>query len=339
MIDLMELAEKGKMPDAAIRSGIRKLLKDRLKRESKAYREDQLEELFKFITMMEQSPIAVATDTANEQHYELPSELFQNFMGAHLKYSCGYWPEADTSLSASEDAMLELTCRRAGIEDGMDVLELGCGWGSLSLWMAAHYPNANIVAVSNSQTQKKYIDARGFRNLKVLTADMNDFQTERRFDRVVSVEMFEHMRNWPALLKRINQWLKPDGKLFIHIFVHRELAYLFNDSGEVNWMAEHFFKEGMMPSENLLLMTHQDMVVDRFWRVNGRHYAKTLRAWLDRIDRNSGRALDILKQHHDQAEARLQLGRWRIFFMACEELFGFNGGEEWYVVHYLLEKR
>ncbi len=339
MIDLMELAEKGKMPDAAIRAGIRKLLRDRVRLESKASGEDQMEELFKFIRMMEKSPVAVATDTANEQHYEVPSDLFQLFMGSHLKYSCGYWPVADTTLTESEDYMLELTCKRAGIEDGMDILDLGCGWGSLSLWMAGRYPHSNIVSVSNSRTQKKFIDARGFNNLEVITSDINDLQLARRFDRVVSVEMFEHMRNWPELLKRINTWLKLNGELFIHIFVHRELAYLFNEEGQVNWMAEHFFKEGMMPSENLLTLTNNDMVVDRMWRVNGRHYAKTLRAWLDRIDHNEENAIAVLERDLGPEGARLQFGRWRIFFMACEELFGFKGGEEWYVAHYLMRKR
>ena len=339
MIDFMELAEKGKMPDSAIRTGIRKLLKHRLKMEAKSSHEEQLEALYKFIAMMEASPVAVATDTANEQHYEVPSELFHTFMGSHLKYSCGYWPVADSTLNESEADMLELTCKRAELEDGMDILELGCGWGSLSLWMAEQYPRANIVAVSNSRSQKKFIDARGFDNLEVITADMNDFDIARRFDRVVSVEMFEHMRNWSELLRRINGWLKLDGKLFVHIFVHREMAYLFNDSGEVNWMAEHFFKEGMMPSEHLLPLINNDMVVDRFWRINGRHYAKTLRAWLDRIDQNKNTAIAILEKYYGLEEARIQFGRWRIFFMACEELFGFKGGEEWYVAHYRLEKR
>lgn len=339
MIDLMELAEKGKMPDAAIRAGIRKLLRDRRKMEAKATGEDQLEGIFQFRTMMDQSPVAVATDTANEQHYEVPSDLFQLFMGSHLKYSCGYWPVAETTLNESEAHMLELTCKRAGLEDGMDILELGCGWGSLSLWMAQHYPNSNIQAVSNSRKQKKFIDARGYQNLEVITADMNDFMISGKYDRVVSIEMFEHMRNWDELLRRINNWLKDDGKLFVHIFVNRELAYLFNDSGEVNWMAEHFFKEGLMPSENLLTLTNNHMVVDRMWRVNGRHYAKTLRAWLDRIDRNASDAIAVLERNLGAEGARVQFGRWRIFFMACEELFGFKGGEEWYVAHYLLGKR
>ncbi|MDF7797871.1 cyclopropane-fatty-acyl-phospholipid synthase [Pontiellaceae bacterium B1224] len=339
MIDFMNLAEKGKMPDTAIRAGIRKLLRDRLKQESKASHEDQLEELYAFSRMMAASPIAVATNTANEQHYEVPSELFQTFMGPHLKYSCGYWPVADTSLDGSEAFMLDLTCKRAELVDGMDILELGCGWGSLSLWMAEQFPNSKITAVSNSRTQKKFIDARGFQNLEVITADMNDFTITHRFDRVVSVEMFEHMRNWHELLRRVNAWLKPDGKLFAHIFVNRELAYLFNDSGEVNWMAEHFFKEGMMPSESLFSLTNTHMQVERHWRVNGRHYAKTLRAWLNRIDQNSKAAIAILEKQYGTEEARLQFGRWRIFFMACEELFGFNGGEEWYVAHYLMHKR
>ncbi len=338
-MDLMELAEKGKMPDTAIRAGIRKLLRDRRKLEKQGSREEAMEALYRFIEMMEQGPVAVATDTPNEQHYEVPSDLFQTFMGPHLKYSCGYWPVADTTLPESEETMLELTCKRAGLVDGMDILELGCGWGSLSLWMAKHYPNSKITAVSNSRTQKKFIDARGFPNLEIVTADMNEFNIARRFDRVVSVEMFEHMRNWPELLKRINGWLKLDGKLFIHIFVHRELAYLFNESGKVNWMAEHFFKEGMMPAEPLLTLTNQDMVVDRIWRVNGTHYAKTLRAWLDRIDGNAEEAIAVLERDLDKHEARIQFGRWRLFFMACEELFGFKGGEEWHVAHYLLSKR
>lgn len=339
MIDLMELAEKGKMPDTAIRAGIKKLLRDRLKLEVTGNHEEQLEELYGFLEMMKSGPVAVATDAANEQHYEVPSELFQTFMGPHLKYSSGYWPSNETALSESEAAMLELTCQRAGLEDGMDILELGCGWGSLSLWMAQHYPNSKITAVSNSRTQKKFIDARGFQNLNVITADMNEFTIGRKFDRVVSVEMFEHMRNWPELLRRIAGWLTDEGQLFIHIFVHRELAYLFNEAGQNNWMAENFFKEGMMPSETLLSMCNDHLAVERHWRVNGKHYARTLRAWRDEIDRNKERAINVLAQHHGREEAKLQLGRWRIFFMACEELFGFNGGEEWYVAHYLLRKR
>lgn len=339
MIDLMELAEKRKMPDVAIRFGIRRLLNDRLKIEKGLSQDDPIAAQECFVDLMRSGPVAVATDTANDQHYEVPSELFETFMGPHLKYSCGFWPRENTTLEESEQAMLELTCERAGLVDGMDILELGCGWGSLSLWMAEKYPNAKITSVSNSRTQKKYIDARGFRNLNVITADMNDFATNQNFDRVVSVEMFEHMRNWPELLKRINGWLKHDGRLFIHIFVHKELSYLFNESGENNWMAENFFKEGMMPSNKLLFALSDHLQVEQHWFVNGGHYAKTLRAWLKNIDRNAFNANKILAPQHGSDGARLQYGRWRIFFMACEELFGFNGGEEWHVAHYLLKKR
>ncbi|MBN2162647.1 MAG: class I SAM-dependent methyltransferase [Pontiellaceae bacterium] len=338
MSHLMELAEKGCMPDTAIRAGIRRLLRDRLRRECVETAEQQLEKHYRFIENMKAGPVAVATDTANEQHYEVPARFFETFMGPHMKYSCGYWPEEQTTLQQAEEAMLELTAQRAGLKDDMEILELGCGWGSLSLWMAQRFPKARITAISNSQTQKNYIDARGLPNLEIITADMNDFNTKKQFDRVVSVEMFEHMRNWPELLRRIRGWLKEDGKLFIHIFVHRDISYLFNDSGKVNWMADHFFKEGMMPSENLPFMLNDDLLVERHWRVNGRHYARTLRAWLDNIDRNHAPAIAWL-DNGSTSEALIRYGRWRIFFMACEELFGFREGEEWYVAHYLFKKR
>ena len=340
MKDLLKLAEKGRIPDAAIRAGIRKLLSDRLKMEKAEHSgEERLDRLYQFIDLIKRGPVAAATDTANEQHYEVPSEFFQTFMGPRLKYSCGFWPDADMSLLESEEAMLELTAMRAELDDGMEILELGCGWGSLSIWMAQHFPGARITAVSNSRTQKQYIDAKGLRNLQVITADMNAFSAPHTYDRIVSVEMFEHMRNWPELLHRISGWLKEEGRLFIHIFVHRELAYLFNESGTVNWMAEHFFREGMMPAEQMLFMLNEDLLVEHHWRINGRHYAKTLRAWLNAIDRNRETALEILSANTEAEEARILLGRWRIFFMACEELFGYREGEEWYVAHYLMKKR
>ena len=339
MIDLMELAEKRKMPDAVIRLGIRKLLRDRLKMEKTAVAEKQTDPLDSFVELMKAGPVAVATDTANEQHYEVPSEFFETFMGAHLKYSCGLWSTPGITLQESEEEMLKLTCERAGIENGMDILELGCGWGSLSLWMAQHYPDSRITAVSNSVSQKKHIDARGYKNLEVLTADMNDYCAERQYDRIVSVEMFEHMRNWPELLNRICGWLKDDGRLFIHIFVHRKLAYLFNEAGKNNWMAENFFKEGMMPAEHLLHRIGDDLQVERHWKVNGMHYAKTLHAWLNQMDNHYNEAIHILARYNGHDEARRLCGRWRIFFMACEELFGYERGEEWFVAHYLLRKR
>ena len=260
-------------------------------------------------------------------------------MGPHLKYSSGYWTDGATTLAESEKRMLEITCERAQLQDGQQILELGCGWGSLSMWMARKYPNSTITAVSNSATQKTFIDAQQLPNLTVITADMNTFETDQKYDRVVSVEMFEHMRNWHQLLERIHRWLTKDGCLFIHIFVHRELAYLFDGQGGVNWMAEHFFKEGMMPAESLLPLCNQHLITEQIWRVNGTHYAKTLRAWLQKIDKNRRAALAVLTRDLDIKEAHIQWRRWRIFFMACEELFGFNGGNEWYVAHYRLINR
>jgi cyclopropane-fatty-acyl-phospholipid synthase len=245
-------------------------------------------------------------------------------------------------LDQAEEAMLQLTCERAGIEDGMDVLELGCGWGSLSLWIAEHYPNCRITAVSNSASQKEFIAAQaGRRNLsgiRVITADMNDFGSRERFDRVVSVEMFEHMRNYELLLSRIASWLKDDGKLFVHIFCHRDLAYFFETDGHEDWMAKYFFTGGLMPSDDLLSRFDNNLKVSEHWKVNGVHYAKTLRAWLDRLDARSHRVLGLFREVYGPEDAKRWIRRWRMFFMACEELFAWKGGDEWFVGHYLLEK-
>lgn len=336
---IIRWAELGRLPDFIIRQLIRTLLRARLRQEGTLPFHDRLATLLQFRDALHNEPIACATDTANEQHYEVPADLFQTFMGSHLKYSSGFWQQPDTTLEESEKKMLEITCQRAQLTDGQQILELGCGWGSLSLWMARTYPNATITAVSNSATQKAYIDAQNMPNLTVITADMNTFQPDGQFDRVVSIEMFEHMRNWHQLLQHIDSWLLPNGALFIHIFVHRELAYLFDGKGGVNWMSEHFFKEGMMPAEQLLPLCNQHLVTEKIWRVNGTHYARTLRAWLEKIDQNRKAAHTILERGLGKHNAQLQFGRWRIFFMACEELFGFNGGNEWYVGHYRLKKR
>lgn len=343
MKQLLGLIESGRIPDAAVRAGIRRLLRERLTRENLGSREAQAEHVHGFLESLREAPIAVSTDKANEQHYELPPEFFVRVLGRRLKYSSCWWPEGVGTLDEAEDAMLELTCRRARIADGMEILELGCGWGSLSLWLAEHYPNSRILAVSNSAPQRQFIrsaaEARNLRNLEIVTADMNDFTTGRSFDRVISVEMFEHMRNIGELLSRIHRWLKPDGKLFVHIFCHRELVYLFETKDESDWMGRYFFTGGMMPSEDLLLHLQHDLEIENLWRVNGRHYERTLNAWLARQDAARAELLPVMEAVYGAAERDRWFQRWRIFFMACAELFGFRGGDEWYVCHYLFRNR
>ncbi len=339
---IQKLLERDLLPDVLIRWRIRQLLKQRLEEEARGGVEGVQERLRALLKAFREGPIAVHTGDANEQHYKVPPRFFQRVLGPHLKYSCALYEKGDEELGTAEAAMLALTCRRARLEDGQRILELGCGWGSLTLWMAERYPQAQITAVSNSRDQRGFIEARarekGFQNIRVITADMNAFQPpETGFDRVVSVEMFEHMRNHEALMSRVASWLSPGGLLFVHVFVHRDATYPFEVRDENDWMAKYFFTGGIMPGDGYLLRFQRDLRVVDHWRVNGLHYARTSRAWLRNQDAHRGKVLELLREGY-AGEALKRFVYWRIFFMACEELWGWAGGETWFVSHYLFER-
>jgi cyclopropane-fatty-acyl-phospholipid synthase len=318
------------VPDPLIRLGIRASCRRRLWHERR--RGQSLED---FVRRSRQSPIALLPDRANEQHYEWPPEFFRLCLGPRLKYSCCYWPVGVETLAAAEEAMLALTCERAGIEDGMDVLDLGCGWGSLSFWLRERYPGSRVLAVSNSRLQRAFIveeaRRRGVDGIEVVTADMNEFDADRRFDRIVSVEMLEHMRNYEALLAKLATWLRSDGRLFVHVFAHTRYAYAFDDG----WLGRTFFTGGTMPSHDLLPCFQRDLSLVESWKIDGRHYQRTAEAWLARLDASAAAAKDVVAGVHGAFAARAWLSRWRVFFMACAELFGFREGSEWLVSHYL----
>ena len=338
----LKLLELGLLPDPLIRAGIRARLKAKLETESEGGVEGERQRRKLFLRQVLDSPIAIHTEDANQQHYELPSEFFLHVLGPNLKYSSGLWNEGISDIGRSEEDMLALTIERAELMDGHRILELGCGWGSLSLYMAARYPQSLITVVSNSRTQKEFIEARmaerGLKNLTVITSEMSRFEQPPIYDRVVSVEMFEHMRNYPKLFERVAGFIKPGGKLFVHVFTHQKYAYFYDAQDPDDWIAKYFFTGGTMPSNDLFGYFQDHLRLDEQWRVPGTHYQKTCRAWLHRMDSRKPDLMPIFEDVYG-SHARKWWNYWRVFFMSCEELFGYRGGSEWMVSHYRFVKK
>jgi len=335
MID--SLLEKDLLPDWAIRKGIRRLLAQRIREEAPQYDETA------YVADLKNRPVAEDTRAANEQHYEVPTAFYRHSLGKRLKYSGCLYPNGTEPLDAAEEAMLALYVERSQLKDGQTILELGCGWGSLSLYLAERFPGSAIAAVSNSRTQKEYIDGearrRGFANLRIITADMNVFDIAAgQFDRVVSVEMFEHMKNYQVLLSRVARWLKPGGLLFVHIFTHRLFSYHFVARDASDWMARYFFTGGQMPAHSLLTRFQDDLTLQGDWIVNGRHYRQTAEHWLKRMDAHREEIYPLFVDTYGAENARKWWVYWRVFYMSCAELWGYRNGEEWLVSHYLFKK-
>lgn len=346
-MNVIDLCERGWLPDSLTRLGMRRLMASRLQDEGVNDHEFRAERFRQFLKLLRSSPIAVETGAANEQHYEVPAEFFHRHLGPRLKYSSCLYPTGDESLEQAEDAMLALYAERAQLRDGMRILDLGCGWGSLSLWLAKQYPNSQIVGMSNSNGQRLFIEARaregGLKNLTILTANVVEAEFPLRdvaadFDRVISIEMFEHMRNYGLLLKKVRRWLKADGKLFVHVFAHPLLAYPFENEGEGDWMTRYFFTGGLMPSEHLFAHFQDDLRIARQWWVNGRHYEKTSNHWLAGMDANKPAILEAFRDCYGK-DAAIWFQRWRMFYMAVAEFFGYQEGTQWGVAHYLFEPR
>lgn len=340
-MSLIDWCERGWIPDALTRAGIRRLCAMRL-RDERA--EGAVQRKLAVLDELRHSPLAIETEAANEQHYEVPADFFRRCLGKRLKYSSCYYPTGEESLDQAEEAMLALYLQRGEFVDGQEILELGCGWGSATLYLAEHLPNARITGVSNSHSQRQYIEAqcerRGLQNVRILTCDVNRLELEpASFDRCISIEMFEHVRNYERLLASIAGWLRTGGKLFVHVFAHRELLYPFETEGEDNWMGRYFFTGGLMPSFDTLPHFHRDLRVEQQWWLDGRHYQRTSEHWLANTDRHRSEILRLFEHSYGPDQASLWLQRWRMFYLACAECFGYDAGREWGVAHYRFSKR
>ncbi|WP_395373547.1 SAM-dependent methyltransferase [Marinicella sp. W31] len=338
---LIKMVEKGRVPDFLVRKGIRHLLVGRLKQEYSRDPERNSERFHAFLKELKDSDVAIDTDKANEQHYEIPAAFYDLVLGERKKYSSSFFQDKEP-LDKAELTMLNYYAERGQFKDGMNILELGCGWGSLTLFLARNYPNSKITAISNSASQREYIMGQAKKhnitNINIITEDINWFNTDDRFDRVVSIEMFEHVRNYETLFSNIGGWLKDDGKLFVHIFCHRYCMYPFQVEGSDDWMAKYFFSGGQMPAADTFLFFQNDLNIEQRWMVNGQHYEKTSNCWLENMDKNKNDVITILKQVYGD-EHMVWFHRWRLFFMACAELFGYDKGNEWMVGHYLFSKK
>ena len=331
---------RGLIPDFLLRRGVRGQGKQRLR----MMENSDLEKEYKnFLKEASSGEIAVHTDDANNQHYEVNSDFFQYCLGENLKYSCCYWNDDTFSLDDAEDIMLDMYCKRSKIEDGMNILDIGCGWGSLSLYLAKKYPKSKVTGVSNSSSQKMFIDGvaadRNLRNLKIVTKDINYFDTEDKFNRIISIEMFEHTKNSKKLMNSINDWLKPNGMFFMHVFAHKDNPYYFDTSQDNAWMAKYFFTGGMMPNHNLFRDLESNLDYQKSWMLSGTHYEKTSNAWLDKMDLNKQNIIELFKKNNGNAIAKRKFHFWRLFFIACAEIFGYDNGAEWVVSHHLFKKR
>ncbi|MDD3764843.1 MAG: cyclopropane-fatty-acyl-phospholipid synthase [Nevskiales bacterium] len=341
-MNTIDLCERGWIPDRLARVGMRRLMQQRLVDASMGDDEQRAERLGRFVEELRASPIAIETQAANAQHYEVPAEFFHLHLGPQLKYSCCLYPTGRETLAQAETAMLDLYAERAELVDGQSMLDLGCGWGSLSLWLARRYPNSRVVGLSNSHGQRRFIEqrarAQGLGNLTVLTGNVVDFempqaQLAEGFDRVLSIEMFEHMKNYGQLLAKIAGWMRPDARLFVHIFAHRSLAYHFQDADQSDWMSRYFFTGGTMPSEDLLAHFQDDLTLQQRWWVSGLHYERTANHWLAAMDEHKAQIMPVFRQTYGDSAA-VWFQRWRMFYMAVAELFGFGEGNEWGVGHY-----